>query len=852
MLDPTVGVTGEHLSACTIGPQYDLYRYGVEDLPAYTYSPGSTYPMEFSKDPAYSYQTDPDSVSVYAEDMEAAFPAVYSSINADNEPGSVIAGIFVDPDDPMIIRVGTGTSYDTAVKGNILFACTDPDQAVQDGKTILLGDYCVQEGDIIDVTSELGGELVTRRAHVKDVVGVKIPSTVTAGPAVAQKDGGAIPFTVATQAGEYTGKKNTTFIATVVGIDKTAKKVTFQVTDTESVTTTSVVTVTAATSGTTTLTAKLGIKLSLGNTLGTLIAGDKITVGDNISVYATATSASKTYFDGLRLTACPVLIGVYKNVTKAKQLEAMPKLQVSKHFEGEFAADTFEFIPYHTWTDVYGEQHTGPAVKLADDIVMTVVQKLARSVKTIEIPFKAQTGDIFLTFRNMVIPGADEDVVEINEVSDITKHFGVIAPQNTIAYGTWRAFLGGAKRLMYAVRTQGDTKEAFLAAVKKTETNRATYSFCPLTNNYEAVKAVVDFNDEMSQPEVKRWRRTIFGIEQQGRYLLADKAIDNSGGGSGSVSAIKATFESFDETPHYTLMQLNPGQEFSFNNIPFGNTFTKVRRGDLIKFTLNGDFYEIAEVLSDTELRLVEGPTTPINPAQPIEVWKGDTADNAVEFLGMMANSFTNRRALLVWTDHGTTVTDGMLEPMANMYLAAEIAGLSGAVLPQASITHTEITTISAAPRIYTKYSQVQLDEIASYGILVIAQDSKDTPCYIRHQLTTDIMHGSLYYEDSCTRNLDNISYAMVDILEKYIGHANVTYSALMAIKVEVTERLNEFMHDSTDDMIGPSLINWDNLRVEQDKVHKDCVNIYVNLYLPLPLNNVRLYEMAYAGEVIL
>jgi hypothetical protein len=50
--------------------------------------------------------------------------------------------------------------------------------------------------------------------------------------------------------------------------------------------------------------------------------------------------------------------------------------------------------------------------------------------------------------------------------------------------------------------------------------------------------------------------------------------------------------------------------------------------------------------------------------------------------------------------------------------------------------------------------------------------------------------------------------------------------------------------------MIGPSLVSWDNLEVYQDKTAKDRVVIRVNLYLPLPLNNIRLYEMAYAADV--
>jgi hypothetical protein len=109
---------------------------------------------------------------------------------------------------------------------------------------------------------------------------------------------------------------------------------------------------------------------------------------------------------------------------------------------------------------------------------------------------------------------------------------------------------------------------------------------------------------------------------------------------------------------------------------------------------------------------------------------------------------------------------------------------------------------------------------------------------------------GNLYYEESCTRNLDNISYALADIVNKYIGKANVTTSALRSIKVDITSALTEFTQDAKDDMVGPSLVDWDGLEIYQDPKFKDRVIINVNLYLPLPLNNIKLFAMAYVAEV--
>ena len=186
-----------------------------------------------------------------------------------------------------------------------------------------------------------------------------------------------------------------------------------------------------------------------------------------------------------------------------------------------------------------------------------------------------------------------------------------------------------------------------------------------------------------------------------------------------------------------------------------------------------------------------------------------------------------------------------------NKYLAAEVAGIASAVVPQAPITRTEVQSIQAATRMYTKYTQNALDDIAKNGVMIITQDEKNSPCYIRHQLTTETDKGSLYYEESCTRNLDNISYAVATQLESFVGKSNVTPSALRRITVAMVSILNRFTNDSPSDLIGPSLIKWDELSVAQDPVFLDRVIVKVRLYLPLPLNNIKVYEMAYAAEVV-
>lgn len=839
MLEATRAATGDHLMACVIGANYDLYRYGYEDIPAYKFG-GNDGPqsikLQYETTKAYDYVLDEQSVAVYAENMEAELATLSESL------------------------VLTGKNYNILrSKDGKLLATTNHELYSADLDPALDG-FGIEIGDLINSTPILGTD-GTGRSYVRrvvDVIGKEIKSNAIAGTVYNTDDAEktadsmyAVEVLKATEAqtasldkvimycpeGAYTGSKDTTYFVTALSnADATTVKV--RIYDAAGVDQAKQYTITlgadAVDIGT------KGLKLAIG----TASEGMSIMQGDTFSFIVRATTESTEAFDAIVLDAAPVNVASWIADSNWKTTP-LDRVIVSKEYSG----DLYRGISWDLEGDsltLYG--NLGLSIEGRDGIA----------------PFVGNVGNIYVSFRVQIVPGEDEDVMEFDELDDITEKLGTIATENDLAYGVYCAFKASGGRTVYGIRVRGELAEHYLAAVKKTETDKRTYTFAPLTGSYTAMKAVVDFNDELSQPDVKMWRRTVCNVGEPGEYIIANYAvstnIDEAGNDAvDTLEPITATFVPMSDGTGNCLMQVNEDLVFDFFNIPVaGGGSVKLRNGDIIMYEAIGAKYKVKEVLSEKEVILQSGPETAVSVLSAISIWKADTAANAVEYIGARANAFSNRRVLLAWCDGATTteyvVTDkaetAVAVPVDSKYIAAYIAGLSSAVLPQQSITHTEVDIVDRAPKMYTKYSQKELDEIASYGVLIVTQDTKDTPCYIRHQLTTDIMKGSLYYEDSVTRNLDNISYAMCDILEPYIGKANVTPSALQAIKVAATNRLIAFTQDSTDDMIGPSLVEWDNLEVYQDPVAKDRVIIRVNLYLPLPLNNIKLYEMAYAATV--
>lgn len=584
---------------------------------------------------------------------------------------------------------------------------------------------------------------------------------------------------------------------------------------------------------------RYGVKLTID--LDKIGASTLTTVGDQVIIPCFAEAESATEFDGVKLSAAP---GDINTILQQEIEDTYTK-------DGVSVTDTY---PRGIAAIAFGKKVTGNIAKdddidaawTADENGVTVLPGMALLLidRTDDpyVPFADNVGKLYTEMRVNVAPvDVDEDIFMLKGDEEIEEHFGTIDPDNDLAYACSRALAGAAGREIYALRTRGTDVDAFAEAYKKTETDTALYSFVPVTKDFAVMEYFVQKGLDLSAADVKRWRRTILGVDFPGAYVVAKDDFDDK--------ILKCNLLYYNGG--YTLVQLSSSTNFSFKDMVFDGGSIKLNPGDLIQFGA-GAKYQVKAVLSDRELLLAEDYKTSLQQV-PFRLWKADTTANNVEYVTGVAKRFNTRRALVVWCDRGTTMTDDDTVVIDNKYLAAEIAGISSAVVPQQGITHTEITTINKATRMYTQYTQNQLDSIASQGVLIVTQDTKNTPCYIRHQLTTEMDKGNLYWEDSCTRNIDNVSYAIVDTIDPFIGKANVTPRALRKLRYEVSETLNKFLVDvpsENGDLVGPSLVAWDNLYLAQDSVYMDRINIRVRLHLPLPLNNIRVEEIGIIAKV--
>ena len=137
----------------------------------------------------------------------------------------------------------------------------------------------------------------------------------------------------------------------------------------------------------------------------------------------------------------------------------------------------------------------------------------------------------------------------------------------------------------------------------------------------------------------------------------------------------------------------------------------------------------------------------------------------------------------------------------------------------------------------YNKYTPDDLDRIASNGVCILTQEHEDGAVFIRHQLTTDVGNGSLYFEDSVGVVVDYISLRFKDVLAGFIGKKNVTDETLTEIRAVCEDILVQESEVPYNADYGPTIVDFLNLTVEVDPTLPDRILIKVTLRVALPVN---------------
>lgn len=265
-------------------------------------------------------------------------------------------------------------------------------------------------------------------------------------------------------------------------------------------------------------------------------------------------------------------------------------------------------------------------------------------------------------------------------------------------------------------------------------------------------------------------------------------------------------------------------------------------------------------------------PADPEHQKDNLNDLRGLTSANRVKSIidGISAYSAglsdeANQRSVNVWSagayNYALNSATGKIETTSvpNMYIAAGVAALRAASLPQQGLSMKELSWVSSIPDNYMLFDKTDLNAIAvgsstdsGVGTMIIAQDDEGSNPYIRHQLTGDLTRGILYYEDSVGVNVDTICYGIKDIIKPYIGQRNNTQTTLVEIRNRITDYLLELTNTGVDldsRRIGPQItsVDLESIVVRLDSDLRDRVVCSFDIEVALPINTIKVHVNAYA-----
>lgn len=538
-------------------------------------------------------------------------------------------------------------------------------------------------------------------------------------------------------------------------------------------------------------------------------------VGDVYYIKAVAGAVSTTNFDRVVLDGPAI-----DTLTFTNAATELYSVEFRLPFTGEIASDA----------------HSTGVAWTSDGTEMVVTSGAALYISSRSDGYKwcsfvTTIGELVPSYKAAYKVAAGEHALEqIALAEDLTAAAGASDLDNMFGYCAREQLIGAAGVPIFVLNTGGTAVEDYEAALAAIQASDQVYSLLILDASSDIRQAVQAHVQSASADSNMHYRRAVFGLDSPGSYAVLSKRSDTTnftatvsphGGGNKLVTIIDGADES-------ALTSLG------------------LVAGDLFK--LGTAEYPIASVVSDTELLLSSGPDTAVDPAEACTIYKADTAESQIEWLRQQAVSMTDRRITLCWAERPTASVDGSVQVIPVVAGAARMTGIRAALPPQVGLTRQNIPTFTAAPSMYSKYTQAQLDTIAAYGICIFEQPTPASNVRVRHQATTDTS-DILNYEESTTVRLDVLSARINVMLDALIGKVNTTDAAVELIRSQLISLLNTARQISTvGSPYGPLIDNYRLVNVRKSASFRDRIEVGVLVELGPPTNRIAVELNTYAS----
>ena len=376
------------------------------------------------------------------------------------------------------------------------------------------------------------------------------------------------------------------------------------------------------------------------------------------------------------------------------------------------------------------------------------------------------------------------------------------------------------------------------SAKKVLKNNDRTLFVCPITRNIKLQKEIVSVCEELSQPDIQRWKRCYIGLAAN---TFSPSYNDKNNGAFVQASSNEANTKITDEEFKGTQAYYKSGEDFKL--LYTDNTLATPLTID--NYTSSSE-YHYSKYDDEKGAFVAEKVTVKAN-----EIYYQTLVNKLASDQGQRTCLIWSPGAYSVYANEDGDIVENILPPEQ---LAAGITALRASILPQQGLSRRVLPWIYQIPASWGEFDQQLLDQIATTGgVFIVTQDDPDSEVYIRHQLTSDLNRGILYYEDSVGVNVDTICYGLKDIVKGYVGQRNNTSDTLLEIKNRVADYLLSLTSTGVSidaRRIGPQIsqVDLESMIVKLDDNFKDRVIISVDIVVPVPLNQIHVHLNAFAS----
>lgn len=357
--------------------------------------------------------------------------------------------------------------------------------------------------------------------------------------------------------------------------------------------------------------------------------------------------------------------------------------------------------------------------------------------------------------------------------------FGPAVAENPLGLAMFMAATISPNQQVMGVAVETDDAVGHGVALDALTTEEEPYDLVPLSTSASIISLYQAHVNAVSAPEERKERTLTFSLPiptRQVKVNLGDAVtIDVTSGSPSKVSIAGASFLTNGVGPGDIIELKDSGHSLALRQ------FT-------ITFVVSDSEVEVAALNPDTLGDLADGDHDAV-----LIATKEFTAQEKVDILVATAEAYKDRRLTLVLPDKIYVAPSGSEIEVSGAFAASNVAALYAINEPGAPMSLAPVPGISRISGSNDTFTNAQLKELTSAGIMMLVQTSPLVSPIIRFEASTDVSNKKVQ-QRSYTRVVDALAKALRNTLNAILGRERMTDEFLNKANVAISAVLESFL----------------------------------------------------------